>query len=51
MTGAVRSVEKVTTGLSWRQVAAPVLITGPVGSEQLEACRELGGTVAVLLTE
>ena len=50
VTGAVRSVEKVTTGLSWRQVAAPVLVTGPVGAEQLEACRELGGTVAVLLT-
>jgi multimeric flavodoxin WrbA len=48
--GAVRAVERITTGLSWRQVAAPVLVTGPVGSEELDACRELGGTVAVLLT-
>jgi len=49
VTGAVRSIERVTTGLSWRQVAAPVLVTGPVGREQTAACRELGGTVAVSL--
>jgi multimeric flavodoxin WrbA len=49
VTGAVRSIERVTTGLSWRQVAAPVLVAGPVGREQTEACRELGGTVAVSL--
>jgi multimeric flavodoxin WrbA len=48
--GAVRSVENVVGGLSWRQVAEPVLATGPVGPAELEACRELGGTVAVTLT-
>jgi len=47
--GALRSVEKVTTGLSWRQVAAPVSVTGPVDRDALEACRELGGTVAATL--
>lgn len=49
VTGALRSVEKATTGLSWRQVAEPVLVTGAPGREELEACRELGGTVAVHL--
>jgi NAD(P)H-dependent FMN reductase len=50
VTGALRSVEKVTTGLSWRQVAEPVRATGQVGRQELDACRELGGTVAVTLT-
>ena len=50
VTGAVRSVEKVVGGLSWRPVAAPVLATGAVGPAELEACRELGATVAVALT-
>ena len=49
VTGAVRSVETVTKGLSWRQVAAPVLVTGALGRDETEACRELGGTVAVAL--
>jgi multimeric flavodoxin WrbA len=49
-TGALRSVEKVVTGLQWKQVAAPVEITGEVSKDDLEACRELGGTVAVTLT-
>ena len=47
--GALRSVQKVTTGLSWKQVAAPVTVTGPVDRDALEACRELGGTVAATL--
>lgn len=49
-TGAVRAVEKITTGLSWRAVAAPVAVTGEVTKPDLDACRELGGTVAVTLT-
>ena len=48
-TGAVRSVEKVVTGLRWRQVAATVTVTGPVEQGALEACRELGATVAAHL--
>jgi multimeric flavodoxin WrbA len=47
--GAVRSVEKVTTGLSWRQVARPVTVTGAVDTVALDACRELGATVAATL--
>jgi multimeric flavodoxin WrbA len=50
VTGAVRSVEKVATGLSWRRVAEPLLVTGPVDRGVVEAARELGGTVAVTLT-
>lgn len=48
-TGAVRAVEKVVTGLKWRQVVEPVLATGPVERGALEACSELGGTVAAHL--
>jgi multimeric flavodoxin WrbA len=48
-TGAVKAVEKVVTGLKWKQVAAPVLVTGEVDRAALEACRELGGTVAATL--
>ena len=44
--GAVRSVERVATGLRWQRVVAPVVVTGPVGRGDLEACRELGATVA-----
>ena len=48
-TGAVRSVEKVAGALRWQRVAAPVTVTGVVDRADLEACRELGGTVAAHL--
>ena len=48
-TGAVRSVERVATGLGWERVAAPVTVTGVVERADLEACRELGATVAAHL--
>lgn len=48
-TGAVKGVEKVVTGLRWQQVAAPVEITGQVDRAAIEACEELGGTVAAHL--
>jgi multimeric flavodoxin WrbA len=48
-TGAVRSVEKVVTGLRWQSVATPVTVTGQVDRAALDACRELGGTVAATL--
>jgi multimeric flavodoxin WrbA len=50
-TGAVRSIESVATGLSWTQVAAPVIVLGPADRAALEACRELGGTLAATLME
>ena len=46
LAGAVRSVEQVATGLRWRQAAAHCLVTGAPGPEDLDACRELAGTVA-----
>lgn len=48
-TGAVRAVEKVTGGLAWRAVAAPVSITGTPDRQALDRCRELGGTLAATL--
>lgn len=48
-TGAVRSVERIATGLSWRPVAAPVTVTGTPGRAELAALRELGATVAATL--
>ena len=47
--GAVRSVERITTGMSWRKVAEPVSVTGAPTKEDLEALRELAATVAVAL--
>ncbi len=50
-TGAVRSVEKVATGLSWRPLAAPVVVTGAPDRAALDACRELGGVAAATLLD
>lgn len=48
-TGAVRSVERIVTGLTWKQVRPPLVVVGDVQEEQLEACRELGMTMAASL--
>ncbi len=45
LTGAVRSVQTVTTGMSWRPVAPPVEVVGPCSQEDLTALGELGATV------
>jgi flavorubredoxin len=44
--GAVRAIGTVTTGLRWRQAAEPVTVMGEPSREDLEACWELGATVA-----
>jgi multimeric flavodoxin WrbA len=44
--GALRAIGSITTGLQWQQVAEPVAVLGEPGKDDLEACRELGGTVA-----
>ncbi|MEC3982693.1 flavodoxin family protein [Amycolatopsis sp. H20-H5] len=49
MTGAVRGIESVTTGLGWEKVSGTVLVTGEPGKAELAACRELGATVAATL--
>jgi multimeric flavodoxin WrbA len=47
--GAVRAVEAITTGLKWHRTRPPVAVLGEVGPKDLEACWELGATVAAEL--
>jgi multimeric flavodoxin WrbA len=47
--GAVRAVEAIATGLKWRQARPPVCVTGQPGRADLDACFELGATVAAEL--
>ena len=47
--GALTGIQKITGGMRWKQVAAPVSIVGAPGPDDLEACRELAATVAVQL--
>jgi hypothetical protein len=49
-TGALRAIDAITTGLQWRRAAAPVSIIGEPTSADLDACRELGATIAAGLT-
>ncbi|MET4658094.1 multimeric flavodoxin WrbA [Streptomyces sp. PvP037] len=51
VTGAMRALETVTTGLGWRRAAEPVTVTGEPGRGAVEQCRELGATVAAGLME
>jgi multimeric flavodoxin WrbA len=44
--GAVRAVESIAKGLRWNQAAATVTVMGQPTKADLEACRELGATVA-----
>lgn len=46
VTGTVRGIESITTGLGWRRTADPVTVTGEPGKADIEACWELGATVA-----
>lgn len=45
-TGALLGIEKITTGLGWRAVTAPVSIIGPVDDAALSACAEAGAIAA-----
>jgi multimeric flavodoxin WrbA len=49
VTGALRAVEVITTGLRWRLVQAPVVVTGPPDQAARDACWELGAAVAASL--
>jgi multimeric flavodoxin WrbA len=44
--GAIRSVERIVTGLGWKAVLAPVLVVGDVDDDALARCHELGITFA-----
>ena len=50
-TGAVRAVEAITTGLSWRQFRPPVCVIGQPSRDDLRACWELGALLAAELSE
>jgi hypothetical protein len=45
-TGAVRSVDGITKGMGWTKAAEHVLVTGEPTKDDLQACWELGATVA-----
>jgi len=45
-TGAVRGIESIITGLGWEQATPHVRVTCEPGKADLEACWELGATVA-----
>lgn len=47
--GAIAGVERIVTGLAWRQVAQPVKAIGDLTPEVRTECWELGATVAVTI--
>ncbi len=47
--GAVRGVESIAKGLGWRRVHEPVTVIGKPGKAELDACWDLGATVAATL--
>jgi multimeric flavodoxin WrbA len=51
VTGALNGIQRITTGLGWREVHRPVTVTGTPGRDDLDACWELGATVAANLDD
>jgi hypothetical protein len=51
ITGALRDIGRIVTGLRWTQVRPPVTVTGPPARDDVDACWELGATVGALLAE
>ena len=49
-TGAVRAVDSIASGLQWRRARPPVSVIGDPGPADLEACWELGATIAAELS-
>ena len=47
--GAVRDIAKIATGLDWRAAHEPVRVTGEPNRDDLEACWNLGATLAATL--
>lgn len=49
VTGALRAIEVITTGLRWKLAQAPVTVMGTPDAAAREACWELGAAVAASL--
>ena len=49
--GAERAVDAITTGLGWVKAAEYVVVSGQPGKDDLQACWELGATVAAQLMD
>jgi multimeric flavodoxin WrbA len=49
--GAERGITAITTGLGWVKAAEHVVVSGKPSKADLEACWELGATVAAQLME
>lgn len=49
--GAANAVTSITTGLAWTKAAEYVVVSGKPSKADLEACWELGATVAAQLME
>lgn len=47
--GAVKAVEGIAKGMGWKAAAGVVTVMGEPGKADLEACWELGATVAATL--
>lgn len=45
-TGVVRDVTRILTGLRWKEVLPPLVVSGPLAGDHLAAARELGATLA-----
>ena len=50
-TGALRAIESIANGMGWERVSQPVTVIGTPSKADLEACWELGATVAAGLME
>lgn len=48
-TGAVRAIESIAGALGWNKVAEPVLVMGQPEQADLDACWNLGATLAATL--
>ena len=51
VTGALRAIEVITTGLQWRAAQAPVTVTGEPTRADRDACWELGAALAAGLMD
>ena len=49
--GAERAIDGIAAGLGWQRAAATVVVSGKPTRPDLEACRDLGATVAAQLMD